>query len=74
MINDQLNETDQILQNKNLQLEGKRYTWEQLVTKVGVDICDQTMQNNMRTVFNYHKCIAYVKGWLAETQEEKQFD
>lgn len=39
-----------------------------------MNICGQTIKFNMQAAFNYHKCIACVKGWLAEAQEEKRVD
>lgn len=57
-----MNEAHQILQDEELQLEGKRYTWEQLAMKVEAEITSQTMKYNMQAAFNYHKCIACVKG------------
>ena len=72
--NDELTEAHNILQDEGLELKGKRYTWEALAIEVGADITGQTMQRSMQAAFNYHKCIACVKGWLADPQEAKRVE
>ncbi len=58
----QIDEADKILQDEDLQLEGKRYTWEQLAIEVGADVVGQTMRRIMQAALNYHKCLACVKN------------
>ena len=40
---EQVREADHILQDDDLQLEAKRYTWAQLAMEVGVDVSGHTM-------------------------------
>jgi tRNA uridine 5-carbamoylmethylation protein Kti12 len=68
----QLDETDQILQDEDLQLKKKRYTWEQLILKVEAEIVDRTMKWVMRASLNYYKCLVSVKEWLAESSEKRR--
>lgn len=42
--------------------------------EIGVEITSQTMKFNMQAAFNYYKCLACLKGWLAGPQEERRFD
>jgi transposase len=68
----QLDETNQILQDENLQLKKKRYTWKQLTLKVEAEIVDRTMKRVMQAALNYHKCLVCVKEWLAESFEKRR--
>ena len=54
----QIEEADNILQDEDLELEGKRYKWEQLALEVGADMVEVTMRRIMQAAFNYHNCIA----------------
>lgn len=69
---DQLKKIDNILQNEELKLEGKRYTWKALAMKIETNITDETMKLNMRAVYNYHKCLACIKSWLIEKQKKNE--
>jgi hypothetical protein len=71
IIETQWNETDRILQDKNLKLKEKRYTWEQLVIEIETDVIDLTMRRIMQSALNYHKCLVCVKEWLAESFAER---
>ena len=62
----QIDEADKILQDEELQLEGKRYTWEQLAVEIDAEVVGRTMKRVMEATLYYHKCLACVKGWLAE--------
>ena len=69
---DQLKEADHILQDQDLQLEGKRYTWDALAQEIGADVMGRTMKRTLTAALNYHKCLACVKGWLAMASEERR--
>ena len=71
---DQIAEAHQILQDEELQLEGRRYTWEQLAIEVGAEVTSRTMMITLQTSLNYHKCLACVKGWLADPSMERRID
>ena len=43
---DQILEADSILQDRGLQLEGNRYTWDQLATEVGAEVSGRTMRSH----------------------------
>ena len=70
----QIEEADHILQDEGLQLEGKRYTWEQLAMEIGADVVGRTMHNVMSAALNYEKCLACVKGWLAGPPMERRVE
>ena len=70
----QIQEADHILQDEGLQLEGKRYTWEQLAMEIGADVVGRTMHNVMSAALNYEKCLACVKGWLADPPMERRVE
>ena len=69
-----MREADQILQQSNLELEGKRYTWEQIATEVEAEVVGRTMHNILRKALDYEKCLACVKGWLDETPMERRIE
>lgn len=68
----QVSEADHILQDGELELEGKRLTWEQLAIEIGADVVGRTMHSTLQAALNYHKCLACVKGWLAEPSMERR--
>ena len=70
----QIQEADHILQDEGLQLEGKRYTWEQLAMEIGADVVGRTMHNVMSAALNYEKCLACVMGWLADPPMERRVE
>ena len=67
----QVCEADSILEEENLGVEGKRYTWPQLAIEVGADVSGITMRRTMRAALGYHKCLACVRGWLDEHMSER---
>ena len=69
---DQLKEADHILQDQDLQLEGKRYTWDALAQEIGADVMGRTMKRTLTAALNYHKCLSCVEGWLAMASEERR--
>lgn len=71
---EQIHEADSILQDRDLQLEGKRLTWEQLATEVGAEVTSRTMHFIMQATLDYEKCIACVKGWLGEKPMERRVE
>ena len=56
----QVAEADKILQEIELELEGKRLTWKQLATEVSAEITERTMHRIMKLTLNYEKCKACV--------------
>ena len=58
----------------DLELEGKRYTWEQIATEVGAEVVGRTMHNILRKALDFEKCLAWVKGWLDETPIERRVE
>ena len=71
---EQVREADRLLQEDELQLEGKRLTWEQVAMEVGADVVGRTMHNVLRAALNYEKCLACVKGWLADPPMQKRVE
>ena len=71
---EQVREADRLLQEDELQLEGKRLTWEQVAMEVGADVVGRTMHNVLRPALNYEKCLACVKGWLADSPMQKRVE
>lgn len=53
-------EADAILEEEALGIAGKRYTWEQLATEVGADVCGRSMRSTLEAALNFHKCLACV--------------
>lgn len=71
---EQVREADQIIQDDNLGLDGKRLTWEQLATEVGADVLGDCMKNTMQAALDYEKCLACVNGWLANSPMERRVE
>ena len=69
---EQVTEADKILQEIELQLEGKRLTWEQLATEVAAEVTGRTMHRIMKLAMNYEKCKAFVTGWLADRSMDRR--
>ena len=59
---EQMTEADKILQEIELQLDGKRLTWEQLATEVAAEVTGRIMHRIMKLALNYEKCKACVTG------------
>ena len=59
---EQVVEADKILQEIELELDGKRLTWEQLATEVAAEVTDRTMHRIMKLAMDYEKCKACVTG------------
>lgn len=38
------------------------------------DVTDRTMKEALTALLNYHTYLAGVKGWLAESSEERRFE
>ena len=58
---EQVREANQILQQSDLELEEKIYTWKQIATEVGAEVIDRIMHNILRKTLNYEKCLTCVK-------------
>lgn len=71
---EQVREADHLLQEDELELEGKRLTWEQVAMEVGADVVGRTMHNVLRAALNYEKCLACVKGWLADPPMDRRVE
>ena len=71
---EQVREADQILQQSDLELEGKRYTWDQIAMEVGAEVVGRTIHKILRKALDYEKCLACVKGWLDETPMERRVE
>lgn len=72
---EQVREVDAILQDDALGLDRKALTWDQLVTKVGADVCGCTMHKIMSDALDYKKHLACMKRWLsncAKAYRQKQ--
>ena len=60
----QIREADSILEEEELGIEGKRYTWTQIGLEIGAEVHGHTMKRNLQAALNYYKCLACVKNWL----------
>lgn len=71
---EQIHKADAILQDCDLQLEGKRLTSEQLGTEVGAEVDGRTMYRILQAALDYEKCLACVKRWLGEKPMERPME
>jgi hypothetical protein len=60
-----------ILENEGI--EARCFTWEQLGTEVGLDVCGRTIKRALETL-QYRKCIACKKGWVNRRTAEKRVE
>jgi transposase len=66
-----LREMERILENKGIEARG--LTWEQLGTKVGLNVSGKTVQRALGTL-EYHKFIACKKGWVNKQTAAKRVE
>ena len=60
---EKIREMERLLETEGI--EARSYTWEQLGFEVGLECSGRTVQRAMGTM-DYHKCIAYRRGWVNE--------
>jgi transposase len=68
---EKLREMEAILENEGI--EARCFTWEQLGTEVGLDVCGRTIKRALETL-QYRKCIACKKGWVNRRTAEKRVE
>ena len=67
-------EADSLLEEVALEFKGKALTWEQVATEVGAAVSRKTMWNTLKAALDYHKCLAYLKGWLDDKMMAKRVE
>lgn len=71
---DQIFEADSILRDRDLQLEGKRYIWDQLATEVEAEISHRTIRRTMHMTLDYEKHLACTIGYLSENAMKRRVE
>ena len=56
-----MREADHILQDDDLMLKGKHYTWDQIALEVNAEVVGRTMHRILQAALDYEKCLVCVK-------------